>query len=137
MARNLVARAKAEIEDESLRKDLIELIETIIIYKLARLSREEVQTMLQVHDIRETRVYQEAKEEGLKEGKEEGLKEGKEEGLKEGKEEGLIEGEEKGIAKAAAIVKLAAGNKSVEEIAAILNLKPESVRQVLAQFNRN
>jgi predicted transposase YdaD len=68
MARNLVARARAEIGNEALRADLIELIETVIIYKLSRLSREEIQTMLQVHDLRETRVYQEAMEEGLKKG---------------------------------------------------------------------
>lgn len=45
---------------------LIELIETVMIYKLAGLSREEIQTMLQVHDIRETRVYQEAKAAALR-----------------------------------------------------------------------
>src|SRR5438034_624605 len=56
MARDLVARAKIEITDAALRADLIELIETVIIYKLPQLSREEIQTMLQVHDIRETRV---------------------------------------------------------------------------------
>jgi predicted transposase YdaD len=49
------------------------LIETVVIYKLPRLSREGIQTMLQVHDIRESRVYQEAKEEGLKEGVEKGI----------------------------------------------------------------
>jgi predicted transposase YdaD len=54
-----------------LRADLIELIETVIIYKLPRLSREEIQTMLQIHDIRESRVYQEAVEEGKKEEREE------------------------------------------------------------------
>ncbi len=64
-ARSLVARAKGEIGDESLRADLVQLIETVMIYKLSRLSREEIQTMLQVHDIRETRVYQEALEEGI------------------------------------------------------------------------
>ena len=39
----------------------------MIIYKLPRLSREEIQAMLQVHDIRETRVYQEAHAEGIEE----------------------------------------------------------------------
>jgi predicted transposase/invertase (TIGR01784 family) len=63
-ARELVARTRREIEDEALRADLVELIETVIIYKLPQLSRQEIQAMLQVHDIRETRVYQEAKEEG-------------------------------------------------------------------------
>jgi predicted transposase/invertase (TIGR01784 family) len=105
MARELVARARVEIEDEALRADLIELIETVIIYKLARFSREEIQIMLQVHDIRETRVYQEAKEEGLKEGIEKGV----------------------------AIVNLAAKKKSAAEIAAILGVDIELVRQVLTQ----
>ena len=63
-ARKLIARAKNEIQDAGLRADLIELIETVILYKLPRLSRKEIQDMLQVHDIRETRVYQEAVEEG-------------------------------------------------------------------------
>ena len=78
--------------------------------------------MLQVHDIRETRVYQEAKEEGLKAGKEEGLKEGKEEGLKEGI--------------AIAIVKMAASKMPAAETAAILEVRIEQVNQVLAGANR-
>jgi predicted transposase/invertase (TIGR01784 family) len=65
-ARELIARAKREIDDEALRSDLIELIETVIVYKLSQLSREEIQAMLQIHDIRETRVYKEAVEEGIK-----------------------------------------------------------------------
>ncbi len=65
-ARQLVTRTKLEIEDEALRVDLLRLIETVIIYKMPRLSREEIETMLQVHDIRESRVYQEAMEEGEK-----------------------------------------------------------------------
>jgi predicted transposase/invertase (TIGR01784 family) len=40
MARDLVARAKAEIADAALRADLIEFIETIIMYKVPRLTRE-------------------------------------------------------------------------------------------------
>src|SRR5439155_6865361 len=67
-ARELIARVKTEIGDEALRADLVELIETVIIYKLPRLRREEIQAMLHVHDIRETKVYQEAKQEGFQEG---------------------------------------------------------------------
>jgi predicted transposase YdaD len=78
--------------------------------------------MFQVHDIRETRVYQEAKEEGLKEGFEKGLKEGFEKGLKEGFEKGF------------AIVRLLAEKKSVADIAAILAIDVELVRKVLAQM---
>jgi predicted transposase/invertase (TIGR01784 family) len=101
MARELVARAKVEIADEALRADLIELIETAVIYKLAGLSREEIQTMLQVNDIRETRVYKEA----------------------------LEEGEKKGLARA--IVKLAAKKMPAEEIAATLEVEIAFVREVL------
>lgn len=115
-ARDLIARARTEIEDEGLRADLIELIETVIIYKLSRLSREEIQAMLQIHDIRETRVYQEAVQEGIEKGKSEGLKEGIETGV--------------------AIARLAAGNTSAAEIAHILNLDVKLVRQVLSQLER-
>src|SRR5882724_8113305 len=74
-ARTLVARAKTEIGDEELRADLIQLIETVIMYKLPRLSRKEIHAMLQIHDIRESRAYQEAREDGLRDGLKEGLKE--------------------------------------------------------------
>jgi predicted transposase/invertase (TIGR01784 family) len=104
-ARTLVARTKAEIGDEPSRADLIQLIETIIMYKLPRLSRKEIHTMLEIHDIRESRAYQET----------------------------LEEGEKKGMKTGAAIVRLAAKNKSDVEIAAMLKVDIEQVRQVLAQ----
>lgn len=122
MARDLIARARSEIGDEALLVNLIELIETVIIYKLPSLNREEIQAMLKVHDIRESRVYQEA------------LKEGKEEGLKEGEEKGLKEGEEKGLK--VAIGKMAARKMSVEEIASILEVNIDMVQQVLAETDR-
>jgi predicted transposase/invertase (TIGR01784 family) len=67
-ARELIVRAKTEIDDVAMRKDLIGLIETVILYKLPSLTRNEVEAMLQIHDIRESRVYQEAKAEGREEG---------------------------------------------------------------------
>ncbi|HZZ80465.1 MAG TPA: DUF2887 domain-containing protein [Gemmataceae bacterium] len=106
-ARTLIARAKSECGDEALRADLIELIETVIIYKLRQLTREEIQTMLQVHDIRESKVYQEALAEGKVEGKEEGI--------------------------AFAIAKMAARKMSAEDIATILDLDVEAVRRALSK----
>jgi predicted transposase YdaD len=44
---------------------LLMLIETVIIHKLPQLSWEEIEPMLQIHDVRETRVYQQGKEEGI------------------------------------------------------------------------
>jgi predicted transposase/invertase (TIGR01784 family) len=107
-ARTLVERAKNEIGDAALREDLIELIETVIIYKLPRLTREEIQAMLQVHDIRETRVYQEAVQEGIEMERQRVLQE-----------------------KLASIPKLTARQLSAEVIADILGLDLETVRAAI------
>jgi predicted transposase/invertase (TIGR01784 family) len=113
----LIARAKQEIGDEALRADLVELIETVIIYKLPRLSREEIQAMLHVHDIRETKVYQE----------------GWQEGKQEGKQEGFHEGLEKGIEKERrrSIAQLSARKMSAQEIADALGLPIDVVLSAL------
>lgn len=125
-ARSLIDRAKKEIQNDALRADLIELIETIIIYKLPRLSREEIQAMLQVDDIRKSKVYQEAKEEGLKEGIEQGIEQGIERGAKKEQERHLDE-------KRRSISKLAALNISAEKIADILNMDIDVVRKELVK----
>lgn len=116
VASELIARTKSEIGDAALRHDLIELIETVIIYKLPRLRREEIQAMLHVHDIRETRVYQE----GVEEGRQEGEGKGKEEGI------GI------GIEKAIAITKLAAKKVPAAEIATKVGVDIALVRKVIA-----
>src|ERR1700677_1268608 len=51
--------------------DAIEFIETVLVYQFPHWSREEIEKMLQVSDVRQTRVFQEAKEEGKQEGKDE------------------------------------------------------------------
>ena len=110
-ARDLVTRARTEIGDEALRAHLIGLIETVIMYKLPRLTREEIRTMLQIHDIRESRAYQEA--------------------LEEGEKRGIEKGVEKGIA--IAIAKLVAEKKSAEEIAATLGLNVELIKRAMTK----
>ena len=67
---------QAENKDTSLSTAvIIELIETIIVYKFPQLSREEIEKMLGLSEIKKTRVYQEA----LQEGRQEGLQEGRQE----------------------------------------------------------
>jgi len=66
-ARRLLKRTKVEIFDLPLQQSLLQLIETVIIAKLPRLSRKEIQDMLEVNDLRETRVFQEGREEGREE----------------------------------------------------------------------
>ena len=114
-ARELIAQARQEITDTVQERELIELIETIIIYKFTQKSREEIAAMLGLGDIRQTRVYQEAKQEGL--------------------QEGLQEGEVLGKLKAVPIL-LAVG-LSVEQIAEALGLDIEQVRQAAQQQSSN
>ena len=66
--------------------------------------------MLQVHDIRETRVYQEAKEEGLQEERQRSFQE-----------------------KLRAISKMTALKISADDIAEILGMDVELVRQAMAK----
>jgi predicted transposase/invertase (TIGR01784 family) len=113
-ARALVARCKKEIEDAKLQTKLVEFIETVIFYKLPRLSREEIQAMLQVSDLRQTRIYQEAKEEGLQEGIEKERQRNFQEKLR-------------------SIAKLAARKMSADDIADLLGLDVELVRKEMAK----
>lgn len=66
--------------------DWLELLETVLVYKLPQLTREEIQAMFALKDIdlRTTRFYQQAVEEGRNEGRKEGREEGREEGRSEG-----------------------------------------------------
>jgi predicted transposase YdaD len=60
----------------------LDLIETILVYKLPRLSREEVQRMLHLPEVelKQTRFYQDVFAEGRIEGRTEGRAEGRTEG---------------------------------------------------------
>jgi predicted transposase/invertase (TIGR01784 family) len=73
-ARRLIEQAETETSNLS-RQEIIEVITTIVVYKFSNLSRVEVEAMLGVN-LKETRVYQEAKEEGRQEGQQEGRQEG-------------------------------------------------------------
>ncbi|MGK7937033.1 MAG: Rpn family recombination-promoting nuclease/putative transposase [Xenococcaceae cyanobacterium] len=75
-AKVLIERAKIELEDEVVKGNLIELIETIIIYKLPKKSREEIEAMLGLSELKQTKVYQEAQLEAKLEAVPELLKEG-------------------------------------------------------------
>lgn len=45
-ARELIDKARQEIGDEKAKQELIQLIETILVYKLPNKSREEIEQML-------------------------------------------------------------------------------------------
>jgi predicted transposase/invertase (TIGR01784 family) len=84
-ARTLIEQAKQQTSDADIQRGIIDLIETIILYKLPQKSREEIENMLGLNDLKQTRVYQEA----LAEGKEEGLLQGKLEAAQRMRQAGL------------------------------------------------
>ena len=67
-ARLLVERAR-RVADAALGREIVELIETILLYKFPRLSREEIEAMFSVSDLKKTKVYQEALQAGREEGR--------------------------------------------------------------------
>jgi predicted transposase YdaD len=111
------------------------LIETVIIYTPPRLRREEIQAMLLVHDIRETKVYQEAKEEGFQEGIEKGI----ERAFAKAFEMGFEKGFEKGIQKERqrSIARLSAKKMSAQEIADFLGVPIELVVREISKTQSN
>ncbi len=112
-ARQLIAQAGQELTDATLQQQIIELIETIVLYKFPNLSREELEAMLGLSELRQTRVYQEAREEGRQEGIEEGL------------ERGQLQ------AKLKMVPRLRQRGFSIEELAQLLELDVETVRRTI------
>jgi predicted transposase YdaD len=59
----LIAKAQQDIGDQITQRKILELIETIVIYKFPEKSRQELEAMLGLDDLKDTRFYKEAKEE--------------------------------------------------------------------------
>lgn len=66
-ARAMVPRVRKSKLPIPSQRMLLQFIETVIVHQFPKMSREEIEKMLQVTDVRQTRVYQEAREEGLEE----------------------------------------------------------------------
>ncbi|WP_017305115.1 Rpn family recombination-promoting nuclease/putative transposase, partial [Spirulina subsalsa] len=73
LAQRLIQQAQEVLVTSPIQRDIIDLIETIVVYKLPQLSREEIAEMLGLTDLKQTRFYQEAFEEGRQEGRQEGI----------------------------------------------------------------
>lgn len=71
-APNLLELVKTEITEPPLYRQIIDVIETIIVYKFPQLSSQEIAEMLNLEGIKQTRFYQETFEEGKIEGRQEG-----------------------------------------------------------------
>jgi predicted transposase/invertase (TIGR01784 family) len=114
--KQLVNQAREEVKDTAIQRKVLELIEAILVNKFPNLSREEVKAMLSMELIKGTRVYQELKEQAREEVREEV----KEEAREEVKEEVKIE----------MIAKLLQRGMNVQEVAEILELDVEVVRNI-------
>ncbi len=113
--KQLVNQAREEVKDTAIQRKVLELIEAILVNKFPNLSREEVKAMLSMELIKGTRVYQELKEEAREEVKEEVKQELKEE------------------VKIEIIAKLLQRGMNVQEVAEILELDVEVVRNIAGE----
>jgi len=124
-AKELIQQIQQQSTEESSRLQLLNLLETIVIAKLPQMSRKELEAMFGVDDLKKTRFAQELIEEAKSEGRIEGITEGK----IQGKIEGITEG------KLQAVPRLVTKGFSAEEIADILQLDIEQVRQTIIDLN--
>ncbi|MFB2933683.1 Rpn family recombination-promoting nuclease/putative transposase [Aerosakkonemataceae cyanobacterium BLCC-F154] len=63
-ARNLINKVRSEIPDELTQTQVLQLIETILVYKLPNKSQKEIEAMFGLSELKQTRVYQDAFREG-------------------------------------------------------------------------
>ncbi|MGK7961943.1 Rpn family recombination-promoting nuclease/putative transposase, partial [Crocosphaera sp.] len=103
--RQLIEQIRQQLTDARQQQEILQLIETILIYKLPKMNRQEIEAMFTLSDLRETKVYQEALEEGIEQGR-----------MQE---------------KLESIPRLLALDLSVEQIAQALALRVEQVQQVI------
>jgi len=108
-AKQLISQARQQVADAQTQQQILEFIETIVIYKFPHLSGQEVEVMLGLDLIRNTRVYQEAFAEGEQQGREAGEQQGK----------------------LAAVPRLLELGLTVEQVAQAMELDVETVRQAV------
>jgi predicted transposase/invertase (TIGR01784 family) len=99
-----------EVDDTSLKRDVIGLIQDVIVYKFPKRPRSEIEAMFGLEELKKTRYYQDV------------AAEEREAGRTEGRTEGKLE----------SIPNLAAIGLTPEQIAQALNLELAVVKQVLA-----
>jgi predicted transposase/invertase (TIGR01784 family) len=107
LARGLITRANQEIDSIPQQQQLLQIIETILVYKFPSMDIEEIQEMFGLSELKQTRFYQQA------------FAEGEQKGIEEGK---LL-----------AVAPMLAAGLTVEQIAQALSLSVEDVRKAAQQ----
>lgn len=67
-AKSLLDRLHTTEQNRLSRQAIIELIETVVVYQFPLLSREAIEQMLGLSELKQTRVYQDALQEGIEQG---------------------------------------------------------------------
>jgi predicted transposase/invertase (TIGR01784 family) len=103
-AKSLIDQVRTESNSATTLKAVLELINTIFIYKFPNLTRQEIEAMLGLSELKQTRVYQEAQQEARQEEKLE------------------------------VISRMVPLGLTVEQIAQVVNMTTEEVQQIIAQL---
>jgi predicted transposase/invertase (TIGR01784 family) len=72
-ARAMVPRLRASKQPKQFQRMVLPSIETVIVHQFPNWRRQELEAMVQVTDVSQTRVFQEALEEGMVKGREKGV----------------------------------------------------------------
>jgi predicted transposase/invertase (TIGR01784 family) len=118
--RKLIQRVRQELTPDQKPQELLQLIETILVYKLPLLNRREIETMFSLDELKQTQYFQDVREEARQEGRQEGREQGREEGREEGRLNKALE----------AVPRLLALGLSVEQVASALELEVKQVRAI-------
>lgn len=105
-AKQLFNRTRQEIADEATRQKVIQLIETIVLYKFPQLTPQELEAMFGLDELKKTRYYQEV--------------------TAAAKQEGKLE----------SVPKLLQFGLTIEQVAEALGLSVEQVRQAAAKSSK-
>ncbi len=95
-------------------------MEEVLIRRYHELDLAEIRRMFKLHDIRKTRVWQEAREEGIEEGIEKGIEKGNKKGIEKGR----------AIANQEHVERLRANGHSLKETAQLMGISMTEIRRL-------
>jgi predicted transposase/invertase (TIGR01784 family) len=112
LAPRLVHKANVDFSGSEIQAKVVELVERLLMVRFPGIGPEAIRMKFKLHDIRESKVWKEAAQEGREEGREEGLHEGDTNRLRQ-------------------IVKTLLGKgKSIEEISELLDMPKAQVSAI-------
>jgi predicted transposase YdaD len=100
---------------------IVGLMEEVLIRRFHNLDRVEIRRMFKLHDIRKTRVWQEALEECIEKGIEKGIEQGIEQGIEKGR----------ALEKRQLAARLRADGRTLKEIAHLMEISVAEVRRLI------